>query len=240
MLHLEHISAGYGKKQVLFDISFAINQGEIVLLIGNNGSGKSTLLKTIYGLVPKWNNPSERTLGEIEFLGQDITHSRPSELISKGLMYIPQKDNCFDNLTVRENLDICGLSLGNRLLFDERYNKVLELFPNLKNLIKQMPMKLSGGERQLLTLAMAIMHEPQMILMDEPFSGLSPKNITFAKENIENLNKNEGITFLIIEHRIKEVFTFANNVIALKSGKVFSQMEMNETFDISKLNPVFV
>src|SRR5213592_681843 len=104
MLRLENISTGYGKKQVLFDVSFEVTKGDIVLLAGSNGSGKSTLLKTIYGMLQQWNN------GQIFFNGENITGKSSSLLLKKGLMYIPQRNNLFEDLTVRENLQMAGLT----------------------------------------------------------------------------------------------------------------------------------
>ena len=103
LLRVDHLNTGYGKRQVLFDVSFTVKRGEIVLLIGGNGSGKSTLLKAIYGLVPKWDNPNEElSRKSVRFMSEDITHTKPYELIQKGLVYVPQKNNTFDQLTVSE------------------------------------------------------------------------------------------------------------------------------------------
>ena len=135
MLKVEHISTGYGKKQVLFDVSFEVRQDEIALLIGSNGSGKSTLLKAIYGLLPLWENSANFpsisggiNCGEILFNNEKITHSQSTTLIGKGLLYVPQKDNCFENLTVKDNLEISGISLRNRKLFLRRLKKRLKCF----------------------------------------------------------------------------------------------------------------
>lgn len=236
MLTVENISTGYGKKQVLFNVSFDIKQGEIVLLIGSNGSGKSTVLKTIYGLM----QPFKDATGEIYFDGKNITNVRPSDLIGKGLFYIPQKNNCFEDLTVKENLEISGLSLVNKKLYNERYENVLKLYPFLNTLLKQKSMKLSGGERQLLALAMASLHEPKMILMDEPFSGLSKRNTEIVSDIIVNINKNLGTTILLIEHSIKESVKIVDKVIGLKLGKIFYENVINDNFQLNELNSIFV
>jgi ABC-type branched-subunit amino acid transport system ATPase component len=233
MLKVENISTGYGKKQVLFDVSFEVKQGEIVLLAGSNGSGKSTLLKAIYGMLPQWNN------GQIIFDGENITGKPTSALLKKGLLYIPQKNNLFEDLTVKENLEMAGLTLDKNLL-QQRIEKSLSILTLLLPHLNRTPMKLSGGERQLLTLAMATMHQPKMILIDEPFAGLSPQNITFIAENLKELNQKNGITLLIVEHRVKECAAIANKVIGLKLGKVFNEIEVNKWFDAFKLNPIFV
>lgn len=233
MLNIENISTGYGKKQVLFDISFEVNRSEIVLLAGSNGSGKSTLLKAIYGILPQWEN------GKILFDGENITGKPTSTLLKKGLLYIPQKNNLFEDLSVKENLEMAGLTLDSKLL-KQRIENALSIFTTLVPLLKRIPTKLSGGERQLLTLALAILHQPELILFDEPFTGLSPKNITFISNNIKELNEKSGIAFIIAEHRITECLHISNKLIGLKLGRVFIEVETNKDFDTSVLNSVYL
>lgn len=233
MLKVQNISTGYGKKQVLFDVSFEVKQGEIVLLAGSNGSGKSTLLKAIYGQLPQWNN------GQIIFNEENITGKTTATLLKKGLLYIPQKNNLFEDLTVNENLEMAGLTLDRKLLL-QRIENTLSIFTSLLPHLNRKPMKLSGGERQLLTLAMATLHHPKMILIDEPFTGLSPQNITFIAEILKVLNKKNRITLLIIEHQVKEGISIANKVIGLKLGRVFSEESVKQNFDINLLNKIFV
>ncbi len=205
LLELKNINTGYGKKQVLYDISFSVERGEIVLLIGSNGSGKSTLLKAIYGLLPLWRDSSAAgdssseggTIdgGSIRFDGENIAGLPASALLKKGLLYVPQQNNLFADLTVKENLEMAGLTLASRQLLRDRIEKALTVLPTLVPHLKRIPMKLSGGERRLLTLAMAILHQPKMILMDEPFNGLSPQNITFVRENLKNAERKRGHSF---------------------------------------------
>lgn len=233
MLRVLNISTGYGKKQVLFDVSLEVAKGEIVLLAGSNGSGKSTLLKAIFGLLPIWNK------GQILFDGENITGKPASALLQKGLLYIPQKNNLYEDLTVKENLEMAGLTLGRKLL-KERMETVLALFPSLTLHLRRAPMKLSGGERQLLTLAMANLHQPKMLLVDEPYTGLSPHNLAVVTENLKKLNETTGATLLIIEHRVKECLAIADRVIGLKLGSVFSEAEVNQGFNVNKLHEVFV
>ena len=224
---------------MLFDVSFEIKQGEIVLLVGSNGSGKSTLLKTIYGILPLWKNPDTNSFGFVDFMGENITGYPTSTLLKKGLLYIPQKNNLFEDLTVKKNLEMAGLTLHQKTL-QQRKENVLSMFTALLPLMNRTPMKLSGGERQLLTLAMATLHKPKMILVDEPFTGLSPQNITNAAETLKTLNEKRGITILIVEHRVKESSRIANKVIGLKLGKILIKLKVNTTYNIADLNSVFV
>lgn len=239
MLKVENISTGYGKKQVLFDVSFEINKGEIILLAGSNGSGKSTLLKAIYGMLPLWNNSPENHKSSVFFDGENISGILTAELLKKGLLYIPQKNNLFEDLTVKENLEMAGLLLHQNAL-KQRIENVFSIFTTLESKLNRTPIKLSGGERQLLTLAMSSIHEPKMILIDEPFAGLSQQNITFVTENLKALNEQNKVTLLIVEHRIKECTQISNRVIGLKLGKIFSEIEVNETFKLNRLNSIFV
>ncbi len=243
LLEVKNINAGYGKKQVLYDISFEVEQGDIVLLIGSNGSGKSTLLKAIYGLLPCWDGANEDSANEnggIYFNNENITDLPASRFLQKGLLYIPQQNNLFADLTVKENLEMAGLTIANRRLLKERIEKALTVFPALVPHLKRTPMKLSGGERNLLTLAMATLHQPKMILIDEPFNGLSPQNMSFVRENLKMLNEKEGITFLLVEHRIKESYIIAQKIVSLKLGKVYNIGNVNLDFDAQELREVFV
>ncbi|MBL7884282.1 MAG: ATP-binding cassette domain-containing protein, partial [Bacteroidia bacterium] len=200
---------------------------------GSNGSGKSTLLKAIYGMLPEWSN------GQKFFNGENITGQPTSKLLKKGLLYIPQKNNLFETLTVKENLEMAGLTINQRIL-NQRIENVLSIFTTLVPLLHRTPMKLSGGERQMLSLGMASLHEPRMILVDEPLTGLSAKNITNILHNLKNLNEQNGVTLIIVEHRIKDVIKISNKVLSLKLGKVFRELETNLTFDVSELNSVFI
>jgi branched-chain amino acid transport system ATP-binding protein len=241
MLKVENISTGYGKKQVLFDVSFEVNKGDVVLLAGSNGSGKSTLLKAIFGLLPLWNSsPLDRGLvGKIVFEGENITGKSTSSLLKRGLLYIPQKNNHFDDLTVKENLQMAGLTLDKKVL-NEQIEYVLSVFPTLQQFINRQPMKLSGGERQLLTLAMAMLHNPKMILLDEPFTGLSPKNMGFVVDNLRLLKEKNDIALVIVEHRVQECLRIANRVVGLKLGVVFRNSVSKNITDVSELNTIFV
>jgi branched-chain amino acid transport system ATP-binding protein len=233
MLKVQNISTGYGKKQVLFDVSFEVKQGEIVLLAGSNGSGKSTLLKAIYGQLPQWNN------GQIFFNGENITGKTTATLLKKGLLYIPQKNNLFEDLTVKENLEMAGLTLDRKFLL-QRIENTLSIYTSLLPHLNRIPMKLSGGERQLLTLAVATLHEPKLILIDEPFTGLSPQNLNLVAANLQKLNNEKEITLLIVEHRVKECLTIANKVIGMKLGKLYTENEVDQSFNIQELNSVFI
>ena len=227
---VENISAGYGKKQVLFDVSFEMQEGETTLIIGSNGSGKSTLLKVIYGLLKPWNSEAK-----IIFNNEDITNNRPAQLIKKGMVYIPQQNELFEDLTVNENIEIAGMQTVAKKELKNRIEEVLEQLPLLKDLTKRECSRLSGGERKQVSMAMALINRPVLIIFNEPLAGVSPKNLKDIILQLKNL-KNIGISILLVEHRVKNVFDIADKVIGLKLGKVFSK----QLSSIEHINEVMV
>lgn len=200
MLEVKNISSGYGKKQVLYDVSLTVEKGEVVLLTGGNGSGKSTLLKCIYNLLSLWS-------GEIFFEGENLNGTKPSDLIKKGIVYIPQKDFYFENLTVDENLQISGNTLPKDKL-KERIWKVYEL-TGLGKLKRRKPFDLSGGERKILAFGMGLIHQPRLLLFDEPFAGVDEKNSVVLLQLFQQaiIKPDNGV--LIVEHKddARELFT---------------------------------
>ena len=210
MLKINNISSGYGKKQVLFDVSMTVEAGEVVLLTGGNGSGKSTLLKCIYNLLHLW-------AGNIEFEGQDTGNKKPSDLIHKGIVYIPQKDFYFENLSVLENLQISGNMFPKHEL-KQRIDEVIEL-TGLSKFKKRKPFDLSGGERKILAFGMGLIHKPKLLLFDEPFAGVDVKNSTtllrLFKETI--ITPENGV--IIVEHKddARQLYT---RKIKMELGKI--------------------
>jgi len=215
LLKVENLSTGYGKRQVLFNVSFEIKRGEIVLLIGGNGSGKSTVLKAIYGLL----NDFEKRTGNITFAGKEITDIKPYKMIENGLLYVPQKNNTFDHLKVTENLEVAANHLKNKADVFERMEIVFEKIPELASLKNRTPFNLSGGEKQKLALGMALMNNPVMVILDEPGAGLAPYAFEKNLKVLEKLN-DEGVTFLIVEHRVTENIIKVNKTLKMKLGQI--------------------
>jgi len=213
MLKVEHITTGYGKKQVLTDISFSVEQGDIVLLSGGNGSGKSTVLKSIYGLLKPW-TPE----GKIIFEEKEITALPVSTMIRRGIVYMPQKKNVFEDFTVEENLLV---SAGNypKTEAKERTDKVFEILPILKTIRKRTPFHLSGGEKQLLAFGNVLVHSPKLILLDEPFAGMDDNNSGILKNCIQDLNK-KNVTFVVVEHKKQLMKDVVNKEIELELGMI--------------------
>lgn len=218
-MKIEHISTGYDKKQVLFDVSLELKENESVLLVGSNGSGKSTLFKAIFGLLDIWE-------GSVEFENQ-ILHTPKlkaptSKLIQKGLMYIPQKNELYEDLSVTENIKFSLLHLNHKADAQNRLEEVYTMLPVLKSKHKQTADRLSGGERKLLSLAMVLANKPKILLYDEPLAGLSSQNIETVLRWLNHLKQN-GTTLVLIEHRIKELIGLADRIIGLKLGTLTTE-----------------
>lgn len=215
MLRIEHLSTGYGKKQVIHDVSFEVKQGEIALLIGSNGSGKSTILKAICGLCKVWD-------GKVFYKNENITNCQTEKLLQKGILYISQKNELFEDMTVKENIEMALLHLNDKRESKKRVEEVIPELEILKVKINQNANKLSGGERKALSLGMVMVNRPKLVLYDEPLSGISGGNINVILGLLKRLNEN-GTTFVIVEHRIKELLVIADKVVGLRLGKINSE-----------------
>ena len=213
LLRLEatDIYAGYGKIEVLHGASVRAAAGEIVCIIGPNGSGKSTLLKTVFGLI-------KPTRGTVRFDGKDITRLDPEQKAPLGIAFIPQGRNVFPSLTVRENLEMGGAVLDSEKAVRLAIEEALEAYPLLRRKIRDRAGNLSGGERQILSLARADMVKPGLILMDEPSIGLSPKMIDEVYLKIAEINR-RGTTFAIVEQNARKALSIAHRGYVLDLGQ---------------------
>ncbi|HQP99956.1 MAG TPA: ABC transporter ATP-binding protein [bacterium] len=233
MLEIRELEAGYGKKQVLFGLSMDVHEGEIVALIGPNGAGKSTVLKTVCGLIPAWK-------GEIRFKGSHINGAKPAQNVARGIAFAPQGSRVFHDLTVMENLEIGGFQLPHKVM-RVRIEHVLESFPALKERTRQDAGRLSGGEQQMLALARALIPEPKILMLDEPSLGLSPNLVRSVFEKIIEINRENGVSVLIVEQKVREVLDICNRVYSLKLGKVvFEGVPDTLKQDKAKLKQLFL
>jgi branched-chain amino acid transport system ATP-binding protein len=221
MLKVEHITTGYGKKQVLTDVSFTVDKGDVVLLSGGNGSGKSTVLKTIYGLLKPWASADVQK-GKVVFEERDITALPVSEMIRLGIVYMPQKKNVFEDFTVEENLSVSA-GIYPKAEAKERTEKVFEMLPKLKTMRKRTPFNLSGGERQLLAFGNMLVHSPKLALLDEPLAGVDAGNSEIFKSCIVDLKEKNNITFIIVEHKRQLLEGVIDKEIELELGTVKSK-----------------
>lgn len=219
ILKVTNINTGYGKKQVLYDVSLEVQKGETLLIVGSNGSGKSTLLKVIYGLLDVWK-------GTVAFEDTQLHHkdnlTATYTLLDKGIMYVPQKDALFDDISVEENIQFSLLHLKNNDEIKRRVSQVLVEMPDLQKRKKQLAGKLSGGERKLLSLAMVLANRPHLLLYDEPLAGVSEENIPMVLDWLDKIHQDDT-TMVIVEHRVKELINFADRVIGLKLGHLHTE-----------------
>ena len=211
ILTLKNLVAGYGKLAVVHDVSFDVKQGEIVCLIGPNGSGKSTVLKSIFGL-------TEVLEGSVNFDEKNITRNSPEEIATKGIAYVPQRENVFPNLTVMENLEIGAVALKNHDLVKSEISKIFEFFPNLVELKGRKAKTLSGGQRQMLALGCAVMLRPRLILLDEPTAALAPQVVSDVLNKVKII-RDGGVTVLIVEQNAREALDISDRGVVLVSGK---------------------
>ena len=212
MMRLEarDIHAGYGKIEVLHGAALRAEAGEIICIIGPNGSGKSTLLKTVFGLL-------KPTKGAVSFNGRDVTRLEPEDKVRLGIAFVPQGRNVFPSLTVRENLEMGGTVLGGEGAVRLAIQEALESYPLLKGKVRERAGNLSGGEKQILSLARADMVKPSLILMDEPSIGLSPRMIDEVYSKILDINR-RGVTFAVVEQNARKALSIAHRGYVLDLG----------------------
>ncbi|MEM9625868.1 MAG: ABC transporter ATP-binding protein [Pseudomonadota bacterium] len=208
MLRLEGVSAGYGPVQVLHEVSFEAQPGEVLCLLGRNGAGKTTTLKAIMGLLPL-------NAGRVLLNGEEIS-ALPAEATPKrGIGYIPQGRRLFSELTVAENIEIGLLARGKSR---ETREKVLNLFPRLRERLQQRAETLSGGEQQMLATARALALEPSVLLLDEPTEGLQPSMIKLIHDSVTTM-RDQGVAIVLVEQRIDTVLAIADRVAFLENGR---------------------
>lgn len=232
-LRLDALVTGYGKKQVVNGITLEVASGEIVALIGHNGAGKSTLLKTIFGLIPIWG-------GHVSFDGKPLCSPEPRELLRAGVAYVPQGNRVFTDLTVRENLEMGGVTLPNGARLNEGIERVFTLFPALRPRIRQRAGTLSGGEKQMLALGNALVLSPRLLLLDEPSLGLAPPLVAEALGHIQKISLDSGIAVLIVEQKVREALKIAQRVYVLRNGRVSFTGQTDALKDDAKLREVYL
>jgi len=212
LLKVSDLKVSYGGIEALRGISFDVEQGQIVTLIGANGAGKSTTLRTISGLV----KPAG---GKIEFEGKDITGMDPQKIVSSGIALVPEGRHVFANLTVRENLKIGAYLRKDKPGIEQDMEKVFDLFPRLRERDWQLAGTLSGGEQQMLAVGRAMMTRPKLMMMDEPSLGLAPLIVKEIFEIIKMLSST-GITILLIEQNANAALRCANTGYVLETGRI--------------------
>ncbi len=206
-LRLDAINTGYGQVQILFDLSLEARPGEILCLLGRNGAGKTTTLKAIMGLLPLKS-------GSISLEGQSISDLPPHLVPKQGIAYVPQGRRLFTELTVAENIEVGLMTRGKSAQTRER---VLSMFPRLRDRLDQRAETLSGGEQQMLATARALCLEPSVLLLDEPTEGLQPSMIALIADTVRAM-RDEGKAVILVEQRIEAVLSLADRVAFIENG----------------------
>lgn len=209
LLEVEGLVVGYGKTEILHGVSLRIAPQQLVAVVGPNGAGKSTLAKAIVGLLQPWS-------GSLHFRGRSIGGVAPEELVRMGIAYLPQLDNVFQTMSVRENLELAGHLHRDRR--DERIEEMYGLFPDLERFAQSPAQDLSGGQRQMVALARAVMLEPELLLFDEPSAGLSPTLADDLFEKVQTL-KDLGVALLVVEQNVERVLEIADHAYVLAAGE---------------------
>jgi branched-chain amino acid transport system ATP-binding protein len=214
MLEVKNLTVSYGAIRALKGISFTVNEGEIISLIGSNGAGKTTTLHSISNLIRKQS-------GSVFFDGEDISSLAPDLIVRRRLIQVPEGRRIFANLTVRENLEMGAYTRRDKVEINYDMNHVFELFPRLKERVKQVAGTLSGGEQQMLAMGRGLMAKPKLLLLDEPSMGLAPILVDEIFEIIQKINK-DGTTILLVEQNAYKAMTIANRVYILETGEIAS------------------
>jgi len=213
MLRVKNLTTGYDGVPVVFDVSLEINEAEFVAIVGSNGAGKTTILRTISGLL-------KPISGEIEFEGKQIHKLTAHEIVRLGIAHVPEGRHVFGKMSVKDNLLMGAYTLNDRAKVNKLLNEVFEIFPRLKERENQKAETLSGGEQQMLAVGRALMAEPKLMLVDEMSLGLMPMMVDKVLETLKQINKEKGVTILLVEQKVQEALEMADRGYVLQTGRI--------------------
>ncbi|MEI6716876.1 MAG: ABC transporter ATP-binding protein [Betaproteobacteria bacterium] len=230
-IEFKDVVAGYKDFMILNDLSFSVPTGSITLLIGPNGAGKSTVLKTLFGLL----TPKQ---GQVYLNGEEISGASQKDLLAKGIAFVPQGRNLFGQLSVYENLELGGITIGMKTTH-ERIPEVLEFFPRVKERMNSAAASLSGGEQKQLEIGRALLLRPKVLLIDEPSIGLSPIVVQDVFKLLRKL-ADQGTTILMVEQNVKSALKYSDYAIALESGRLVLHQSAAEILADPEMDRLFL
>lgn len=232
MLKVENLEVYYGMIQAIKGISFEVNEGEVIALIGANGAGKTTILHTITGLV-------EARAGSIEFEGKNLLKTPAHQIVSMGMAHVPEGRRIFQELTVLENLKLGAYTRNDKKEMEETLRMIYTKFPRLEERKEQIAGTLSGGEQQMLAMGRALMSHPKIILMDEPSMGLSPLYVSEIFKIIEEISST-GTTVLLVEQNAKKALSIADRAYVLETGKIVLEGKAKELINDDSIKKAYL
>lgn len=212
VLEVRGLSAGYGGRRILENVSLRVEEAEVVTVIGHNGAGKSTLLKSVFNLIP-WRS------GEIRLAGRDILGLAPDRILAAGIAYVPQNRSVFPKLTVDENLRMGGFLLADKALLASRIEAARRLFPVLAERAQQLAGTLSGGEQRMLEIARALLVDPKLVMLDEPTIGLAPRMVDAVFQAVGVL-KEQGKAVLMVEQNVRKALAASERAYVMELGEI--------------------
>ena len=232
MLEVENVSSSYGMVQILQDVTFKVEEKEILSIIGPNGAGKTTLVKTIMGFLHPKN-------GTIKFRDENIEKMPPYEIVKKGLTMIPEGREIFPRMTIDENLMLGAYTIKDKAKIRETKEKVYQIFPVLKKKEKALAQTLSGGEQQMLVICRSLMSNPQLLILDEPSLGLAPIIVEKVLDTIRTIN-DEGVTVVLVEQNIHDSLNVADRGYVLEEGRIILEGKSRELLSNSHIKEVYL
>lgn len=232
LLEVSGLNVYYGGIHAIKDVSFVVNEGEIVSLIGANGAGKTTILHTVSGLL-------KAKSGAISFNGADLVRTPAHKIVFKGMAHVPERRRIFAQLSVYDNLRLGAYTRSDSAEIKENLNMVYERFPRLKERRGQIAGTLSGGEQQMLAMGRALMSKPKIILMDEPSMGLSPLLVSEIFDIIRSINQN-GTTVLLVEQNAKKALAVSNRAYVLETGKIVLEGDSTEMMNNEQVRKAYL
>lgn len=232
LLEIKDLSVYYGVIQALKGISFHVNKGEVVALIGANGAGKTTTLHTLSGLI-------QADKGSITYKGQELTKLAGNKIVSLGMAQVPEGRRVFAQMTVLQNLKMGAYTRKDKAELEETLKTVYKRFPRLEERKNQLAGTLSGGEQQMLAMGRALMSHPEIILMDEPSMGLSPIFVNEIFSIIEDVNK-DGVTVLLVEQNAKKALSIANRAYVLETGSIVKEGDAKELMNDESIKKAYL